>query len=188
MRYGPAKAISSKITTNRTEMKVSLANKRIARRQWIGMSDKEKDEVDDEQSLGHIVFVATTADAHDPNIDEETVLLTTNPSKEPQPPNPHEFPGDGSISEQIADRIHFSKYLVNPARTSYNKMFDATTVTLLALQTLLRSPKTTPKLSEAADRLQFSPDLDKENHFMLDRDSNDGALYQKLRHSQIQSL
>lgn len=188
MKYGLKKAITNKNITNIGDMKVSLANKRIARRQWIGIDNKDKDEVDDEQPLGHIVFVATTADSHDNNIDDETVLLTTNPSKEPQPQNPHAFPGDGSISEQIANRVHFSKYLVNPARTSYNKMFDATTVTLLALQTLLRSPKTTPKLSEAADRLQFSPDLDKENHFMLDRDSNDGALYQKLRHSQIQSL
>ena len=159
MKYGLEKAIPSKIITNITDMKVSLANKRIARRQWIGLSDKEKDQVDDEQPLGHIVFVATTADAYDYNIDDETVLLTSDPTKEPKPSAPQQFPEDGPISEHIADRILFSKYLINPARTSYDKMFDATTVTLLALQTLLRLPRTRPRLSEVADRLRFIPTL-----------------------------
>ena len=186
MKYGLKKAITNKVITNIETMRISLANKRIARNQLIGIESKDKEEVDDEETLGHIKFLATTSASQENNVVDETVLLTTHPTEEPQ--NPQAFPGDGPISEQIADRIHFSKYLINPARSSYNKMFDATTITFVALHTLLRYPKTLPKLSEAADRLQFNPDLDTENHFLLDRDSNDGALYQKLRHSQIQSL
>ena len=67
-------------------------------------------------------------------------------------------------------------------------MFDATTIAFVALHTLLRQPKILPRLSEAADRLQFNPNSDTAKHFLLDRDSDDGALYQKLRHAQVQSL
>ena len=78
---------------------------------------------------------------------KETVLLNAPPADEPQ--RPPTFPDDGPISEQIADRLHFSKYLISPARSSYNRMFDATTIAFVALHTLLEKPKKLAKLALA---------------------------------------
>ena len=114
MKYGLKKAITNKVITNIATMRISLANKRVARNQLIGLNSKE--EVDDEETLGHIKFLATTSEASEDNTAGETILLNTLPTEGPQ--KPQAFPDDGPISEQIANRIYFSKYLISPARSS----------------------------------------------------------------------
>ena len=75
MKHGLKEAVTSKIITNITSMRISLANKRIARNQLIGLSNRE--EVDDEETLGHKKFLATTSETPQDNIADETVLLNT---------------------------------------------------------------------------------------------------------------
>ena len=82
----------------------------------------------------------------------------------------------------------FSNYLISPARSSYNKVFDATTIAFVALHALLRKPAKLTKLSDIADRLLPSSTPSLTNQFLLDRDRDGGALYQKLRHAQILNL
>ena len=111
-------------------MKLTLENKRIARHQLINPNDEDTQN-DEEQTQDQKNFLVATSEPPVVPPEKETILLSTTPTNEPQ--GPPTLPNDGPISEQIADRLLFSNYLISPALSSYNKVFDATTIAFAAL-------------------------------------------------------
>ena len=124
---------------------------------------------------------------HHPVPDDSTtpVLLCTD--KEKQVEIPAIIPEDSSISKKIAETLNSSNYIISPIRKSYNKVFDATTLVLMASHNLLlgTKQKVKPARLKLANKLHPSACTEDTNQFVLGWDDTNGALYQKFKHSQF---
>jgi hypothetical protein len=97
------------------------------------------------------------------------------------------IPEDSSISKKIAERLSSSNYVISPIRNSYNKVFDATTLVLMASHYLLLGSNKNVKNTrlKLANTLLPSACTEQTNQFILGRDDPYGALYQKFKHAQL---
>ena len=135
MKQGLQAAIDKNLIENISTMKLTLENKRVARHQIINPDDDDTldaEEITQEQTN----FLSATSELPLIQQEDETILLSTEPDNQLQELST--ILSDGPISEKIADRLMFSNYIISPARSSYNKVFDATTIAFVALYSLLK--------------------------------------------------
>jgi hypothetical protein len=172
-------------------MTMTLENKRAARNQLVdpGTDETQATEV---ITSAEVAFISATVDLEDLEEEGNHILLCTEEKQ--QFDITDTIPNDGPISEKIADRLSYSNYIISPTRKAYNKMYDATTVTLMALHFLLKTKKPPTDNKQTTNRLNIANKLhpsaarNKANQFVLGRDDKDGALHQKFKHSQLLQL
>ena len=78
---------------------------------------------------------------YEPNDSDTPVLLCTDEDPTMRMEIPAIIPEDSSIGKKIAERLNMSNYVISPIRKSYNKVFDATTLVLMASRYLLLGSK-----------------------------------------------
>ena len=170
-----------------TNMSLTLEAKRAARNQLLdpGADGAQADTM----TPAEMIFLAATAEIptnQEVNYNSDPILLCTE--KEQQIEIPALIPTDGSLSKKIAERSHHSNYIVSPIRKAYNKMYDATTIALMAAHYLLTGSGTNSSRLKLANRLHPSACTKQTNQFVLGRDDSNGALHQKFKHSQLLHL
>ena len=183
-------------------MNISLQAKRAARNQLL---DPGADGVQatDFITPSEMVFLAATGDIpvedtthhileihHEQDDNETPVLLCTDENPTTNIEIPAIIPEDSSISNKIAERLNMSNYIISPIRKSYNKVFDATTLVLMASRYLLlgTSQNVGKRRVKLANTLLPSACTEHTNQFILGRDDPYGALYQKFKHAQLLDL
>ena len=185
MKNGLQAAIDNEDIENITTMKISLEKKREARRQTF-MPEEEHDP-SETMTPAEVTLVIAIEDLseHDIVDDPETVMLYTDNSQNIEIETT--FPKDEVISTKIAERMDFSKYIISPTCKSYSKMHDTTTLAFLAIHCFMKATKST-KCSNMANKYHPSASVEGTNQFVLGRNEEKGALYQKFKHSQIHHL
>ena len=188
MSKGLQAAIDDGDITNITNMSLTLEAKRAARNQLLDPG-ADGAQATDTMTPAEMIFLAATAEIptnQEVNYNSDPILLCTE--KEQQIETPVLIPTDGSLSKKIAERSHHSNYIVSPIRKAYNKMYDATTIALMAAHYLLTGSGTNSSRLKLANRLHPSACTKQTNQFVLGRDDSNGALHQKFKHSQLLHL
>ena len=152
MSKGLQTAIEDGDITNITKMTLSLETKRAARNQLI---DPGADEThpSDVVTPAEVAFITATQDlpTHEGVDSTEAVLLCTD--NEQQIEIQATIPADGTISDKIAERLTYSQYIISPTCKAYNKMYDATTIALMAVHFLHLATKQTNLYSVVTKRM-----------------------------------
>ena len=185
MTKGLQAAIDDGDITNITKMTLSLETKRAARRQlFVPEEETHPSEI---ITPAEVTFLIATEDLseHEDVDNSETVLLCTEKSQHME--IEATFPADEALSTKIAERLEYSKYIISPTCKSYSKMHDTTTLALIAVHCFMKATKNA-KCSNMANKYHPSASTKGTNQFVLNRDEEKGALYQKFKHSQIHHL
>ena len=120
-------------------MTLSLETKRAARSQLI--DPDEETHPSEVITPAEVTFIIATEDLseHEDVDSSETVLLCTEKSQHMK--IEATFPADEALSTKIAERLEYSKYIISPTCKSYSKMYDTTTLALIAVHCFMKATK-----------------------------------------------